>query len=121
LLFDTYEKSAEEICRTIENSWLGAVRRAEGLCVVISGRKTRNDGQPVLAEWSKAHWARWAEAAELDALPKLEDWEAWARAKHPGLTPAHIEALAVGLQGVPGSVAAALDTYGASLDRRTSN
>lgn len=118
LIFDTYEKSAEDLCKTMESSWLGAVRRADGLCFILSGRKARGDGQPSLAEWPKAHWAKFVHAVELDALTKPEDWEAWAQAKHPGLTRQHIEALAVGLKGVPGNVAAALDTIGASLGKR---
>lgn len=111
LLFDTYEKGAEELCRTLEGQWLGAVRRANGLCFVISGQKL-----PV--DWEKAHWAKWGQAIELTALDRPEDWEPWARERHPALTRQHIEVLAVGLKGVPGSVAAALEAFGASLTRR---
>lgn len=118
LLFDTYEKGAEELCRTLEGQWLGAVRRAEGLCIILSGRKVRDGGQPTLPEWSKNHWAKCAHEVDLVALIRPEDWEAWAQERHPALTRQHIEALVLGLQGVPGSIAAALDTVGASLAQR---
>jgi hypothetical protein len=117
LLFDTYEKGTEEFCKALEGLWVGAFRRSAGLCFVISGRKARDDGQTVLPEWTKPHWAKWVHAAEVTALPKAEDWELWARERHPALTRQHIEALAVGLNGVPGNVAAALDTIGAALGR----
>lgn len=119
LLFDTYEKGAEELCKTLEGSWLSAVRRADGLCFIISGRKTRSDGQPVLPEWSKEHWAKCVHAVELHALNRADDWEPWARARHPALTRQHIETLAIALEGVPGLVAAALDTYGGTLSKRS--
>lgn len=115
LLFDTYEKGAEELCRTLEGPWLGAVRRAEGLCFILSGRKVRDGGQPTLPDWSRTHWAKCAQEVELTPLTRTEDWVEWARARYPALTRQHIEALVLGLQGVPGSISAALDAVGARL------
>jgi hypothetical protein len=111
LIFDTYEQGAEEFRKTLEGPWLGSVRRTEGLRFIISGQK-------VPADWEKNPWAKWVQAVELTALDKLEDWEPWARERHPALTRQHIEALVGGLKGVPGSVAAALDAFGAALGKR---
>lgn len=118
LLFDTYEKGSEDLCRTIEGQWLGAARRAEGLCFVVSGRKVRDGGQPTLPDWSKTHWARCVQEFELTALTRPEDWEEWARARYPQLTRQHIEALVLGLQGVPGTISAALEAFGSQLGNR---
>ena len=111
ILFDTYEQGAEELRKILEGSWFGAVRRTEGLCFIVSGQK-------VPADWDKTHWAKWVHAVELTALRNADDWEAWARARHPTLTRQHIEALAIGFNGVPGSIAAALNTLGSSLSNR---
>jgi hypothetical protein len=108
VLFDTYEQCSDELHRIIETAWLGAVRRSAALCFIVCGQEVPKD-------WQKHHWARWAKQFELGPLPRPSDWAAWAKERHPELSDSHIEALVVGLRGIPGQVATALDSLGAGL------
>lgn len=101
LLFDTYDDAPEEVRRTIELGAFRAIRRAEGLCIVISCRI-------IPPAWERTLWWKSAHIMELKPLTRPTDWELWVGSRYPNLNKVHIEAIALGLNGIPGAIAPVL-------------
>ncbi len=103
LLLDTYEQAVPEVQKFLQGQLLAAVRRAEGLCVVLGGQSVPDHGKEL--------WANHARRFDLGRLTDKQHWIDYARPRFPQLNEAHIAMCVHNCKGLPGDIATNLASF----------
>ncbi len=110
ILLDAYEKitGTTELVDWIEFQLLAEVIECKQLRFLIGGQKV-----PERA----VRWRNLADEKELKKIDDKETWTEWIRQKNPHVDDKHVEAIVLGLEGVPVSISTALTTIAKTLPR----
>jgi len=102
ILLDSYEEAAEakELPNWIETQLLTEIEECESLRFIIGGQK--------VPDFERARWRERAETIMLDRIYDQRVWTDWIREVNPAVHEKSIEALVVGLEGLPSTISGAL-------------
>lgn len=111
ILLDSFEYAAEtkELLEWIETQLLSEVEGCEGLRFIVGGQK--------VPDIVRARWRELAEAVELTRIDDQRVWRDWVHQLNPNVDDKHVEALVVGLEGMPANISTALKTCAEKLNR----